>query len=269
MTKTYMMTAPRKQGIEYAEPIELSGWLHGWILPTRTNVCKREIMHAIKNNDCKKWIIAKEIGKDGYEHWQCRIETSNDNFFEHVKENSPKMHIEEAERGVDESDYEAKEGQYIKSTDRVQNLIQRYGEFRPNQKRALMALEATNDRQVVVWYDETGNVGKSWFTGALWERRQAYVTPPTIDTVKGLIQWVASCYIDGGWRPYVIIDVPRSWKWSEQLYSAIESIKDGLIYDTRYHSRMINIRGVKVLVMTNTMPKLNKLSADRWAICTF
>lgn len=145
----------------------------------------------------------------------------------------------------------------------------RYGEFRNNQKRALMALEQTNDRQVLVWYDESGNVGKSWFTGALWERGLAYVVPPTIDTVKGMIQWVASCYSDGGYRPYIIIDIPRSWKWSEQLYTAIESIKDGLVYDTRYHSRMQNIRGVKILCMTNTMPKLDKLSSDRWVICTF
>nr|QDM14451.1 replication-associated protein [Porcine associated porprismacovirus]QDM14453.1 replication-associated protein [Porcine associated porprismacovirus] len=242
--QTYMMTIPR-------------------------TVSKRALRIMIDANDCKKWIIGKEKGKNGYEHWQVRIETSNDSFFEWMQEHIPTAHIEKSDNGVDECDYEAKEGQFIRYSDRVPVLIQRYGAFRPNQKRALQALQATNDRQVVVWYDETGNVGKSWFTGALWERGLAYVTPPTIDTVKGLIQWVASCYMDGGFRPYVIIDVPRSWKWSEQLYSAIESIKDGLIYDTRYHSRMINIRGVKVLVMTNTMPKLDKLSQDRWCICTF
>lgn len=242
--QTYMMTIPR-------------------------TVSKRALRVMIEKNDCKKWIIGKETGKNGYEHWQVRLETSNDSFFEWMQEHIPTAHVEKSDNGVDECRYETKEGQYVMYSDRVQNLMQRYGAFRPNQKRAMQALQATNDRQVVVWYDETGNVGKSWFTGALWERGLAYVTPPTIDTVKGLIQWVASCYIDGGWRPYVIIDVPRSWKWSEQLYSAIESIKDGLIYDTRYHSRMINIRGVKVLVMTNTMPKLDKLSQDRWCICTF
>ena len=242
--QTYMMTIPR-------------------------TVSKRALRIMIDANDCKKWVIGKEKGKNGYEHWQVRLETSNDSFFEWMQDHIPTAHIEKSDNGVDECEYETKEGQFIRYSDRTPVLIQRYGAFRPNQKRALQALQATNDRQVVVWYDETGNVGKSWFTGALWERGMAYVTPPTIDTVKGLIQWVASCYMDGGFRPYVIIDVPRSWKWSEQLYSAIESIKDGLIYDTRYHSRMINIRGVKVLVMTNTMPKLDKLSQDRWCICTF
>lgn len=142
----------------------------------------------------------------------------------------------------------------------------RFGEMRFVQKQALEALQATNDREVMVWYDKNGNVGKSWFTGALWERGLAYVVPPTVDTVKGMMQYVASSYIDQGWRPFVVIDIPRSWKWSEQLYTAIESIKDGLVYDTRYNSRMINIRGVKVLVMCNTLPKLDKLSQDRWRI---
>nr|QRV62008.1 Rep protein [ssDNA virus sp.] len=243
--------------------------MQAYMMTIPRTVSKQALRIMIEKNDCKKWIIGKEEGKNGYKHWQIRLETSNDSFFEWMQEHIPTAHIEKTECGVDACRYEAKEGQYVMYSDRPQNLIQRYGEFRPNQKRAIQALQASNDREVVVWYDETGNVGKSWFTGALWERGLAYVTPPTIDTVKGIIQWIASCYIEDGWRPYIIIDIPRSWKWSEQLYSAIESIKDGLIYDTRYHSSMMNIRGVKVLVMTNTMPKLDKLSQDRWCICTF
>lgn len=230
---------------------------------------KRAWKIIIDKYDCKKWIIAKERGKNGYEHWQIRVESSSGEFFEHVHAELPEAHIEKAERGVDECRYETKEGQFTCYSDRVPVLKQRFGEMRPNQKRAIQALQATNDREVLVWYDEGGNVGKSWLTGALWERNLAYYVPPTIDTVKGMVQWVASCYNDGGYRPYLIIDIPRSWKWSEQLYVAIESIKDGLVYDTRYHSRLINIRGVKVLVLTNTQPKLDKLSQDRWRICIF
>ena len=78
-------------------------------------------------------------------------------------------------------------------TDRVEILKQRFGKMRPNQIRALEALESTNDREVLVWYDEGGNVGKSWLTGALWERGLAYYVP-TVDSVKAMVQWVASCY---------------------------------------------------------------------------
>lgn len=227
-------------------------------------VPKRALRIMIENNDCKKWIIGKEKGRNGYEHWQVRVESSNAGFFEWCKQHIPSAHVEKAERGVDECLYERKEGQFWCSADRPEILRQRYGKLTDRQKRVLKALRTTNDREVMVWYDQRGNVGKSWLTGHLWERGEAYYVPPTIDTVKGMIQWVASCYFDGGYRPYVIIDIPRSWKWSDQLYCAIESIKDGLIFDTRYKSRVINIRGVKVLVLTNNKPKLDALSADRW-----
>ncbi|UUF87239.1 rep protein [Human associated porprismacovirus 1] len=194
----------------------------------RDKVSKRELRIMLDKNDCHKWIIGKEEGKNGYKHWQIRLDTSNKQFFEWCKIHIPTASIRKAE--VPKWDYEAKEGQYWKSSDRVDNLIQRFGEFRPNQKRAIQALRATNDREVLVWYDEGGNVGKSWFTGALWERGQAYVTPATVSTVQAMVQFVAS------------------------LYCAIESIKDGLVYDSRYQGRMVNIRGVKVIVMTNNKP---------------
>ena len=241
-----------------------------WMITApRARVCKREWKIVLQKFDIKKWIIAKEKGKNGYEHWQVRLECSGKDFFKWMRDNIPSAHVEKAELGVDECRYETKEGQYTMYSDRTEVLKQRFGGMRNNQKRALQALQATNDREIVVWYDEGGNIGKSWFTGALWERGLAYYVPPTIDTVKGMIQWVASCYRDGGYRPYIIIDIPRSWKWSEQLYVAIESIKDGLVYDTRYSSKMVNIRGVKIMCLTNTMPKLDKLSQDRWRICVF
>lgn len=237
--KTYMLTMPRKDTQKQA----------------------MTLMKWFRRNDIHKWILGAEKGANGYEHWQIRMQWRGE--FEDLKRIFPRAHIEECS---DTWTYETKEGFYWTSWDRKETRQQRFGRLRPVQEDALKRLRATNDREIMVWVDYHGNVGKSWFTGALWERGQAYVTPPTIDTVKGIIQWVASCYSEGGWRPYIIIDIPRSWKWSDQLYCAIESIKDGLIYDTRYHSRMINIRGVKVLVMTNSMPKPGKLSLDRWYI---
>lgn len=239
MVTTYMLTGPRHNTAE-----EFNRF-YRWI----------------RKNDVHKWVMGAETGQNGYDHWQIRMQTRYT--WDEMCEIWKGFHVEEAS---DKWEYETKEGIYWTSEDHRENRQMRFGEMRFAQKQALEALRATNDREVMVWYDQTGNVGKSWFTGALWERGLAYVVPPTVDTVKGMMQYVASSYIDHGWRPFVVIDIPRSWKWSEQLYTAIESIKDGLVYDTRYNSRMINIRGVKVLVMCNTLPKLDKLSADRWVI---
>ena len=77
---------------------------------------------------------------------------------------------------------------------------------------------------------------------------------------------VANEFINHGWRPYVIIDLPRTAKWTDELYYAIEKIKDGLLKDPRYQSKTVNIHGVKVMVMCNHEPNVSKLSADRWVL---
>lgn len=210
--------------------------------------------------DTKRYIIARERGRNGYEHWQARLEMSGRGFFEWCKDALPKMHIEKA---TDNWEYERKEGHYVTDQDTVEILKQRYGTPTEAQERVLQAVRATNDRQVVVWYDSTGGVGKSWLTGHLWERAAACVVPATVNEPKAIVQYVHSAYKGEG---LIIIDIPRSSKWSQGLYEAIETIKDGLVYDTRYAGRMRNIRGVKVLVMTNTMPRLDRLSQDRWII---
>lgn len=139
----------------------------------------------------------------------------------------------------------------------------RFGKPDKHQQAVLDKLDKTNDRQIVVWITESGGWGKSWIAGHLWEIGKAHVCQ-SCDTVKGMVQDIASDYIKHGYRPYIVIDIPRTWKWTKDLYCAIERIKDGLIKDTRYDSKTINIRGVKILVLTNEEPKFDKLSEDRW-----
>lgn len=259
MVKNYMITMPRENG----------------------NALK--LLKYINTNDIHKWVIGLEVGKSGYQHWQCRIKARED-FCEWTKvkhpitgeqmsigtgwiqRNLPTAHVEECS---DVWDYETKEGRYIASWDTMEIRRQRFGKPRWYQECALETLRRTNDREIVVWVDETGNVGKTWLNGFLFETQQAYYLPPYLTSIQSMIQTLASMVIEDRKagnppKPYVIIDIPRSWKWSTDLYVAIEAIKDGLILDPRYSARPINIRGIKVMVLTNTQPKMDKLSADRW-----
>lgn len=259
MVKNYMITMPRRS----------------------ENGLK--LMKYINSNDIHKWVMGLEISKTGYVHWQCRIRAREDFYaFTEIKHpitgikvkvgtgwinrEIPEAHVEEC---ADKWDYETKEGRYIASWDMMDVRRQRFGTPRWYQECALEALKRTNDREIVVWVDETGNIGKSWLNGFLFETQQAYYLPPFLTSIQAMIQSLASMVLedrDEGYppKPYVIIDIPRSWKWSTDLYVAIEAIKDGLIMDPRYSARPINIRGVKVMVLTNTQPKYDKLSADRW-----
>lgn len=234
MSKIFMLTVPRDQ------------------------VPKRAWQIMIKNHDIHKWIVAKETGAGGLEHWQVRITTNQS--FEELKTMFPTAHIEESTQWCD---YERKEGKFVCSDDNNSILQCRYGRYRSNQRRIVESLRGQSDRTVTVVFDPEGNHGKSWLVRHLFEIGKGFYVPPTIGTVQGIIQYVASGYRG---QEFIIIDIPRSSKWNTALYEGIEAIKDGLVYDTRYSAKMRDIWGVKLLVMTNSMPKLDALSKDRWMI---
>ena len=224
----------------------------------RDKVPKRAIKEFIKKNDIHKWIIAKETGKDGYEHWQVRLSTNRS--FEQIHGVFPQGHIEQS---TEWSDYERKEANFVCSEDTNDVLRCRFGKLRENQRRILREVNASGDRSIVTVFDPKGSTGKSFLCRWLFEHNIGFYVPPTVRTTQGIIQYVASGY--RGQR-IIVIDIPRSSRWTNELYEGIEAIKDGLVYDTRYSAKMRDIWGVKVLCLTNTMPKINALSKDRWTI---
>nr|QBP37139.1 replication associated protein [Porcine associated porprismacovirus] len=239
MSKTWMLTVPRKDTAK--EWVAIWRWL--------------------RVNDVHKWVCGMETGKGGYTHWQIRLQV-NKSFKQMKAEWGPKAHIEEAS---DVWEYERKEGVFFSSEDSRETRIQRFGKPNWRQEAVLEALQGTNNREIVVWYDPKGNAGKSWLAAHLYETGQAYICM-AMGTINNMIQDIAGEFLKHGRRPIVVIDIPKAWKWTPDLYVAIERIKDGLIKDTRYSPRTYNAAGVKVLITTNTMPKVDKLSADRWII---
>lgn len=236
---------------------------------------KRRWKLLIDTYDIHKWIIGIEKGKGGLEHLQIRIrmregelDKAGRNAFDVLKLYFPKGHFEKCS---DTWTYEAKEGRFWASDDYSNEVRkERFAKPRKWQKEVLTALRKQNDRQIMVIVNREGNMGKSFLRGHLYETGKAHFIQYANNT-KGLLMDTASKFIKQGGRPYLIIDLPRAWKWSEELCIALETIKDGLIDDPRYESKTINIRGVKILVFCNTSPNDYKgvyesLSADRWCI---
>lgn len=230
----------------------------------RSEATKRKLRLFIKSQDIHRWVYGREKGKDGYEHYQLRIEwldKDDPDAFKIWKDWFYSGHLELAR--TDSWDYEKKAGRYFCWNDNIDKIKQRYGPLTPIQQEVLNILDSTNDRQIVLFLTAGGGYGKSWLCGSLWERRLACYCPPYLNGVKEIVQYVASGYDE---EPYIVIDLPRAMKWDNSLYAGIEAIKDGLVAESRYHAQTRNIRGVKVLVMSNTRPQLDKLSKDRWVI---
>lgn len=226
---------------------------------------KAQFWQLIEDQDIHKWIVGFEVGKKGKKHLQFRIRlTENDEkvAFCEIKQYLPDAWLAKCS---DSWNYERKSGRFLSSEDTPGAKSQRFGKLKGWQKTCIDNLESQNDRAIDVYVNESGGIGKSWLAGHLWETAQAHVVQAQ-NTAKGLIQDCASEFIHNGNRPILVIDIPRTWKWTDDIYVAIERIKDGLIKDTRYGSTTINIHGTKLLVFCNTGPNEKKLSLDRWRI---
>lgn len=99
--------------------------------------------------------------------------------------------------------------------------MQRFGALTEEQKSVLQLADGTNDRQVVVWYDKDGNVGKSWLCKAMHERRLGFYIDKS-NSAEGMVKDLESATRNGERRPYVMIDIPRSSNWEDKDYVAIE-----------------------------------------------
>lgn len=203
------------------------------------------------------------MGDDGYRHFQIRLATSNRNFFEWCKAHIPTAHIEEANPKWNM--YEGKSGYFASSDDSSEIRQVRFGVLRQTQEKMIKLVRYQNVRQIDVFYDERGYHGKSWLVNNLWERRLCHYIPPYLGSGKAIIQDVASKMAKER-RPYLCIDLVRQQKWTDDLYLAMEVIKDGLVDDPRYEGETLNIRGTKLIVTTNVKLDTKKLTYDRWRL---
>lgn len=66
--------------------------------------------------------------------------------------------------------------------------------------------------------------------------------------------------------PRFIIDLPRAIKKDRQasLFGAIEMLKNGYLYDDRYHFKKFRINCPEIWIFTNNIPDTNYFSKDRW-----
>lgn len=212
----------------------------------------------IEKYDIHTGTIACERGKSGYDHWQQRVRVSDSNatgFFTQLSELG--THIE---RTDGDSDYERKSGKFIQIGESAEVRHIRFGILCTWQKMCLDIVQRQGVRTVSVVVDSHGGIGKSYLANYLYEHERAlYICPLS----KNIQQDVASAW--NGER-IIVIDIPRSYKWTQELCCGLEMIKDGLVADCRYNYKVRNVRGTKVLVLTNYEPNRAWLSEDRWQI---
>lgn len=161
-------------------------------------------------------------------------------------------------------DYVRKSGYW---TQKIPELPSVYASESPKWRKwqlsVIHSLDFQNDRQILFVYDKEGNHGKSFLASWFACRRRATYLPATLKTSRDLIR-VA---LDRPSRCY-FVDFPKCVTRTSipQIFAAVESIKNGHVYDDRYEYRDLFIDHPKVCVFGNFNPDRSLLSNDRWVI---
>lgn len=237
-------------------------------------------------SNCKKWAFQLEKSDTGYEHWQgrfCLIKKRQKNVVLKLFGDTPPNYLEptslanskelffyalKADTRIGECFcdpyHEKKIGVHQKFIPKQFDKIV----LRPFQQSVIDSCSVHDTRTINLLYCEKGNKGRSTI-GAYAELHDiGYYLPPVNDS-KELVACAYACAEgDENRTPAFFIDLPRSFDKThlEQMYSAIEQMKVGKLYDMRYKYRSFWVNSPTIWVFTNEYPNLKLLSSDRWKI---
>ncbi len=122
-------------------------------------------------------------------------------------------------------------------------------------------------RDIFWFWEPKGNMGKTILSTFFYDQRDACI----ISGKKGDCFLAIANYLathDGSGPEIVIVDIPRS-NINYVSYTAIEKIKDGLLFSGKYESKPVRFNRPHVICLANELPDESAVSADRWKIVNF
>ncbi len=229
-----------------------------------------QLSHLLSIGEVRKLVGQRERGESGTEHYQGLIQYTNQVSFETLKALDPAIHWERCRNLKASLAYVTKTDTRIDGPwtmgwsipEQIRTISP--GDFRPWQLVAQSLLTGNNeDERNIYWlYERRGGVGKTAF--AKW----AAINLDTIvlggrgaDIKYGVFKY----YKSRGNVQRCIFHFTRSVEGFVS-YQALEEVKDGMFFNTKYESEMILFNSPKILCLANFPPDKDKLSLDRWKI---
>ena len=137
-------------------------------------------------------------------------------------------------------------------------------QLRSWQKDCLEIVTSTpSDRKVRWFWENVGNVGKSWMARYLTLHHDALV----LGAMKKLDLLHAISKTIGG-KKIVVFDLTRSNEEGavKVIYEVIEQLLNRVVHSGKYDSKTIFIQKVHILVFANFEPDRGAMSHDRWDV---
>lgn len=141
-----------------------------------------------------------------------------------------------------------------------------YETLRQNQKEIadLYNNPCSEFNRIINWYWENeGNWGKTYLVKYLIDNCGAIMlSGGSKDAVNGIFSYIKETET----VPNIIIfDIPRCNE-GHVSYNAIEQIKNGCIFNSKYETGMLRFDTPHIIVFANEEPEYTKLSRDRWNV---
>jgi hypothetical protein len=231
----------------------------------------------ILDKHCKKWCFQLEKGKEtNFEHFQGRFSLDKKRRIGSCKKlfNCPEIHLSPTSKAnMNNMFYVQKEetridGPWNDEDDEkiyITDFVRQLKEFRPWQQSIIEMSKLKEFRTINVIIDKNGNNGKSLLSMYMFQHKMAR-NIPFVNNYKDLMRAVCSMPT----AKVYIMDMPRAMPKSnlENFYAAIESVKNGYVWDDRYKFTEKTFDSPQIFVFSNTVPDSNLLSRDRWKYWT-
>lgn len=130
------------------------------------------------------------------------------------------------------------------------------------------------DRTVTYVWSPFGRVGKSMFAVCMVDRHDQNWLLVSGGTAN--IAFMIKTFMENAPSPElaylhgIVIDIPRCRTNDESVKTisapAIESIKNGCVFSSKYDCAQLRFNTPHVVVMSNAEPPVNELSTDRWRV---
>lgn len=250
------------------KPPRISASIH-WCF-TLNNYTDSEIsdlLGELKNVKlCKSYIFQEETGEEGTAHLQGYVEFAKK---ARPLESIPnkRIHWEKCRSPKASIAYCSKEDTRtgkIYTNLKLPKPIKLIDSLYSWQQEIVDICNTEPDDRTIHWYWEpTGNIGKTALCKYLCVKYNALcLSGKGSDCKYAIVKYHETT---GVYPEIILYDIPRTMN-DYISYEALESIKNGLFFSTKYESCQVVMNSPHIICFSNVHPETEKMSLDRWHI---
>lgn len=234
---------------------------------TLNNYTQEDIDFFTDTLDTEKYVFQEEIGEEtGTPHLQGVVYFANARDFTSIRQLHLKCHWERC-RDISKAvaycqKQETRYGKVYAKGFKIKKELKIIKTLRPWQQSIIDELNTEPDDRKVHWFwEETGNVGKTAIVKYILTKYDNALVCTGGDANS--IAYQILKYKDD---PDIFIFAYPREKEEKVSFNAIEQVKDGLTFSSKYEGGFKLFNPPHVLIFANWPPDLSKLSKDRWLV---